>query len=60
MLELRHRAVAVQERLQQRHHRIGTDAVTLSQIVDCPQALVGELGQGVIPSSDGDMTSRAE
>ncbi len=37
MVELRHRAFAVQEGLQQRHHR--TDSVMLSQIVYFLQAL---------------------
>jgi len=39
MVELRHRAFAVQEGLQQRHHRVGTDSVMLSQIVYFLQAL---------------------
>jgi hypothetical protein len=41
MVKLRHRAFAVQEGLQQRHHRVGTDSVMLSQIVYSLQALVG-------------------
>jgi hypothetical protein len=41
MVKLRHRAFAVQEGLQQRHHCVGTDSVMLSQIVYFLQALVG-------------------
>jgi hypothetical protein len=41
MVKLSHRAFAVQEGLQQRHHRVGTDSVMLSQIVYFLQALVG-------------------
>jgi hypothetical protein len=41
MIKLRHRAFVVQEGLQQRHHRVGTDSVMLSQIVYFLQALVG-------------------
>jgi hypothetical protein len=41
MVELRHRAFAVQEGLQQGHHRVGTDSVTLSQVVYFLQSLVG-------------------
>ena len=41
MVKLRHRAFAVQEGLQQCHHRVGTDSVMLSQIVYFLQALVG-------------------
>jgi hypothetical protein len=41
MVKLRHRAFAVQEGIQQRHHRVGTDSVMLSQIVYFLQALVG-------------------
>jgi hypothetical protein len=41
MVKLRHRAFAVQEGLQQRYHRVGSDSVLLSQIVYFVQALVG-------------------
>jgi hypothetical protein len=40
MVKLRHRAIAVQEGLQQRHRRVGTDSIALSQIVYFLQALV--------------------
>jgi hypothetical protein len=41
MIELRHRPIAVQEGVQQGHHRVGTDSVPPSQIVYFLQALVG-------------------
>jgi hypothetical protein len=41
MVKLRHRAFAVQEGLQQRHHSVGTDSVMLREIVYFLQALVG-------------------
>ncbi|WP_426442390.1 hypothetical protein [Bradyrhizobium genosp. P] len=41
MVKLRHRAFAVQEGLQQRHHRVDTDSVALRQIVYLLQTLVG-------------------
>ena len=40
MVELGHRAFAVQEGLQQRHHGVGTDSITLSEIIYFLQALV--------------------
>jgi len=39
MVKLRHRAVAIQEGLQQRHHRVSTDSVMPRQIVYFLQAL---------------------
>jgi hypothetical protein len=41
MVELRHIAVGVHQGLQQRHHRIGTDRVSVSQFVNSLPALVG-------------------
>jgi hypothetical protein len=53
MVKLRHRAFAVQEGLQQRHHRVGTDSIMLSQIVYFLQAFVGQAGQGVVSLTAG-------
>jgi hypothetical protein len=56
MVKLCHRAFAVQEGLQQRHDRVGTDSVMLSQIIYFLQALVGQAGQGVVPQGRQDIT----
>jgi len=40
VVKLRHRAVAVHQGLQQRHNRVGTDSVALSQFVNFLLALV--------------------
>jgi hypothetical protein len=41
MVKLRHRALAVQEGLQQSHHRVGADSVMLSEIAYFLQTLIG-------------------
>jgi hypothetical protein len=41
MVKLRHGAVAVYQRSQQRHHRLGADGVALSQFVNSLPALLG-------------------
>jgi hypothetical protein len=42
VVELRHRAVAVHQGLQQRHYRVGTDCVALRQLIDFLLALVSQ------------------
>jgi hypothetical protein len=56
VVKLRHRAIAVHEGLQQRHHCVRTDRVSASYFINLLAALVGQLLQRVAPGVRRDVT----